>query len=103
MVLKTDFNSLYFGEFAPTISEHALKAAEEYEFECEYYDRCVCLLRNERNIAMPMNGREQGLINRNARKVWNNVCNKYSLSSKDLKDALEHWRRHYERCRGLFR
>ena len=47
--------------------------AEEYHRQCEDYDRTVCT-DNWNGVAMPINGRQAGLVNRNARQVLSRIA-----------------------------
>jgi len=72
--------------------QRAMLAAEDYHRECEYFDRLVCRHKNSEGIAMPSNGREMGLINRNARKVREEVLIRHHISIEDFREALKFWK-----------
>ena len=62
--------------------------AEEYHQVCESYDRTVCS-NNWNGVAMPRNGREAGLVNRNARQVLNRLAARASDElGKQIEDVL---------------
>ena len=65
-------------------------ATEEYESRCESFDRAVCRRRNERGIAIQTLPGELWEINRHARKVQKDVCDRHGVEWKALREAL--WR-----------
>lgn len=68
---KTYANEMYGEWLQPTEREVQLQSlAEQYHTRCEAYDVGVCSGISPRTgDAMPTNGHESALINRNARKV----------------------------------
>ena len=64
------FSALLYGDFTPAEKDRRLyELAKQYHAEAEAYDQSVCIGRNERSIAMPVNSYELRLINRNALKI----------------------------------
>lgn len=59
------FENQMLGEFTP---DPLAPYAVEYHERCEAYDRTVCTGERD-GIAMPQNGRESAMINRNSREV----------------------------------
>jgi len=68
-------------------------AAEEYESRCEWFDREVCVARNERGIAIPTLPGELGEINRHAMVVRKDVRLRHGVTGKALHEALWRMRR----------
>jgi hypothetical protein len=77
---------MYGDWIGPTEEEMALrKMAEEYNTRCDAYDRSVCFVGSPRSgEPMPINGYELGLVNRNARKVMDDLVRRSPYSLEQL-------------------
>ena len=64
------------------------KLAEEYEDRCEAYDVTVCSAKSPSGAAMPANGKELGLVCRNAREVMSEIANREGISIQTLQTAV---------------
>ncbi|MDO6426211.1 hypothetical protein Q4489_04265 [Thalassotalea sp. 1_MG-2023] len=87
------FQQQYLGEFVISEEEKVLhNLAKQYHEETENYDRIVCSARNERGVAVPVNGWELVNINRNAREVKTRLLKENpSVSSGDLNKAISNY------------
>ena len=62
--------------------------AEEYETRCSEYDAAVCTAKSPSGEPMPANGKELGLICRNARAVRESIIERENVSPNDLDNAI---------------
>lgn len=64
------YAALYQCEFTPTARDNKLRElAQSYVSRCEAYDRTVCTGPVRYGEITPMGGHELALVNRNAKKV----------------------------------
>lgn len=91
---KVDVKHL-LGEFKSSdIGMCLYELAKEYHEKTEEYDRTVCSVRNERGIAMPANGYELSLINRNAYAVRERILKENpNITSRQLHGAITSYTR----------
>lgn len=65
--------------------------ARQYHDRCDAYDRAVCTARSPRSgEPMPANGKELGLINKNARHVINEIMLQSGITEAKLHQAIVH-------------
>jgi hypothetical protein len=96
-VNQREFESLYLGNPGiPTARETlALALAQQYIEECESFDRTVCTGPIKRGAILPMNGRELGLICRNAKEVKKRILrDNPGVTEPELRQAIKQVDRH---------
>lgn len=88
---ESGFRSEYLCEPASQIPARLWELAEEYHGRTEEFDRGVCTGPVERGAVMPANGREMGLIRRNAgalRSALREVAQEEGFSVQELDSAI---------------
>lgn len=91
---RSEFEQLYCCTFATTDKDDMThKLATQYHEECEIYDKTVC--SGERDgVAIPIDGRELSLINKNARVVHDTVmytAKLHGISGNEMRRAIQQW------------
>jgi hypothetical protein len=72
------YKNYYLGEFVSSL-KHII--AKEYHDLTEKYDQSVCMYKNDRGIAIPLTRFEIAKCNKNAKEVFNMLCEKYNIES----------------------
>jgi hypothetical protein len=65
------------------------KLAQEYHERCEAYDASVCTATSPRSgLALPVDGKELGLVLKNAREVMLDIAKREGVSEQELRTAI---------------
>jgi hypothetical protein len=98
-LLQPKRRSMLYGEWlGPTEDELKLQGlAEQYHSRCDAFDDAVCTGISPRTgEAMPIDGGELGLVNKNARQVREDIMRQgYAMEfiEKDVEEAIRNYAR----------